>query len=337
MLPDRAISRKRCNLDSTAGELFFSLVDYRNNLFTSNDPNDIMRFYDSFQSRDELIEWMKERPKGSTSIQEVEGDKNFIIVIPTADFNGKYAMECRDRIFKGLRIIFVESGEIPDPYFSLEHNCNVGIKKAMEYDPKWIIVSNDDIIKIEDVCVLTHQLMNLPSNEMCFLHLEPPGNYYSYWAYIGRPAFVRGLFYLWNRYLRLRIRLERKMKKKKFGLRYLTFGTNIPYRFLVKHEGKFRNVGAVLILSSSLVKAMGGMIYDENFINGTEDVDFSLRALDEKIPSYSINFRLGTYIGASLGKSASCRTLREIANLAYLNYKISAGIIHIPKNTRRRK
>ena len=312
-------------------------MDYKNNLFMSNNPDDIIEFYNSFQSENDLIEWMKERPKGAVYIHEIEGDKDIIVVIPTADFNGKYAKECRESIFKGLHIIFVESGEIPDFYFNGAHNVNVGIKKAMEYDPKWVVFMNDDIYKIDEINVLTHQLMNLPSNEMCFLHLEPPGNYYSYWAYIGRPAFVRGLFYRWNKYLRLRIRLERKMKKKKFGLRYLTFGTNIPYRFLVKHEGKFRNVGAVLILSSSLAKAMRGMIYDENFVNGTEDVDFSLIALDEKIPSYSINFRLGTYIGTSLGKHASCRTLREIANIAYLNYKISAGIIHIPKNTRRRK
>lgn len=331
------ISKKRCERDDTVGEFFLSLVDYRNNLFTSNNPDDIMKFYESFQTRDDLIGWMKERPKGAAYIREVEGTNDIVVVIPTADFDGKYAKECREDIFNGLHIIFVESGEVPDPYFNYSHNVNVGIKKAMEYKPKWVVFMNDDIYKIDGINVLTHQLMNLPSNEMCFLHLEPPGNYYSYWAYIGRPAFIRWLFYLWNRYLRLRIRLERKMKKKKFGLRYLTFGTNIPYRFLVKHEGKIRNVGAVLILSSSLAKAMGGMIYDENFVNGAEDVDFSLRALDEKIPSYSINFRLGTYMGASLGKHASCRTLREVANIAYLNFKISAGIIHIPKNTRRSK
>ncbi|MEM3860085.1 MAG: hypothetical protein QW478_11905 [Candidatus Micrarchaeaceae archaeon] len=83
---------------------------------------------------------MKERPKGRAEIIEVEGDKEIIVVIPTADFNGKYAKECRENIFKGLHIIFVESGFPKDPYFNYAHNCNVGIKKAMEYNPKWIVV-----------------------------------------------------------------------------------------------------------------------------------------------------------------------------------------------------
>jgi hypothetical protein len=41
-------------------EIFFTLMDYRNNLFTSNDPIDLYRFYNSFEDKESLIEWMKE-------------------------------------------------------------------------------------------------------------------------------------------------------------------------------------------------------------------------------------------------------------------------------------
>jgi len=37
---------------------------------------------------------MKERPKGASHIHEVEGSKEIIVVIPTADFIGKHAREC---------------------------------------------------------------------------------------------------------------------------------------------------------------------------------------------------------------------------------------------------
>ena len=99
--------------------LFFSLVDYRNNYFTSDDPNEIIEFYNGFENRDQLIRWMKERPKGVANVHEVEGYKDIIVVIPTADFNGKYAKECRENIFKGLHMVFVESGEIPNSSKSL--------------------------------------------------------------------------------------------------------------------------------------------------------------------------------------------------------------------------
>ena len=147
--PTRLIqnNRLRCKFEKNNTVLFFSLVDYRNNLFTSNDPEKIIEFYNGFHNRDQLIQWMKERPKGASYIHEVEGNKDIIVVIPTADFNGKYARTCREEIFKGLHMVFVESGENPDPYFNYAHNCNVGIKRAMEYNPKWVVVSNDDMRK----------------------------------------------------------------------------------------------------------------------------------------------------------------------------------------------
>jgi len=54
------ISKLKCNLEKGNQSPFFSLVDYRNNLFTSNDPKKIMEFYDGFKNRYQLIEWMKE-------------------------------------------------------------------------------------------------------------------------------------------------------------------------------------------------------------------------------------------------------------------------------------
>ena len=89
-------SRLFCPMERTMTKMFFSLVDYRNNYFTSDDPNKIIQFYNGFENRDQLIQWMKERPKGVAFIHEVEGDKEIIVVITTADFNGKYARECRE-------------------------------------------------------------------------------------------------------------------------------------------------------------------------------------------------------------------------------------------------
>ena len=96
--------------------------------FTSYDSNKVVEFYNGFEIGNQLIQWMGERPKDGANIYEVEGVKDIIVVIPTADFNGKYARECRENIFKGLHIIFVERDEVPDPYFNYAHSVNVGIK-----------------------------------------------------------------------------------------------------------------------------------------------------------------------------------------------------------------
>jgi len=89
------IGRLRCSIaDTNNASIFFSLVDYRNNLFTSNDPKKIMEFYDSVENHDRLIQWMKERLNSVSYIHEVDGQKDIIVVIPIADFNRNYAREC---------------------------------------------------------------------------------------------------------------------------------------------------------------------------------------------------------------------------------------------------
>ena len=182
-------SRKKCPVTYSEVHLFFSLVDYRNNYFTSNDPDKIIEFYNGFENRDQLIQWMEERPRGVANIHEVDGGKEIIVVIPTADFNGKYARECRENIFKGLHIVFVESGEVPDPYFNYAHNCNVGIRKAMEYNPKWVIVSNDDMYKIDNISVLIHELSNLNEKSVISVFTKP-SKYHSYKAAIGQKRLI---------------------------------------------------------------------------------------------------------------------------------------------------
>ncbi|MEM0133941.1 MAG: hypothetical protein QXU18_01755 [Thermoplasmatales archaeon] len=332
------MASKKCTLFSKYDknenlDLSFSTTWCRDRLFTSENPNDILKLYDTFSNRDELIQWMKERPKGRAEIIEVEGDKEIIVVITTADFNGKYAKECRENIFKGLHIIFVESGYPRDPYFNYAHNCNIGIKKAMEYNPKWIVLSNDDMKKVDDTKTLKSQLVKIDFKKSCIVYLEPPGKYYSYWARIGRPSSIRYIIYQLNKYLRLKVKIEKRLGQI-LGLKFLILGTDFPYRLLFGPEDTFRNVGAVAIFSGKFAEENNGSIFDETYINGIEDVDFSLRAANSKVELFTINYRIGTYIGATLGGFTSNRTLREIANLAYFNYKISNGLLLIPDHSK---
>ena len=186
-------SRKKCPITFSEFPKFFSLVDYRNNYFTSDDPNRIIEFYNGFENRDQLIQWMRERPKGIANIHEVEGDKDIIVVIPTADFNGKYARECRENIFKGLHMVFVESGEVPDCYFNYAHNCNVGIRIAMVYNPKWVVVSNDDMHKIDDISILNNELKKLDPESLSMVYLFE-AHYHSVTSRFSEARLTRNYF-----------------------------------------------------------------------------------------------------------------------------------------------
>jgi len=322
-------SRKYCALTKESNVLFFSLVDYRNNLFTSNNPKKIMEFYDGFHSRDDVIEWMKERPKGVSYIHEVDGDKKIIVVIPTADFNGKYAKECRDNVFKGLHMVFVESGEIPDPYFNYAHNCNLGIKKAMEYNPKWVVLSNDDMYKIDDVEQLRISLSAIPEN-VDVVYAVSPENRFSVPTYIGQPTFIYGIL----NFIRGKKRIAKNIQKKFHLDLEIISDFYIKPRFLkplvkflvvrpLKKNSTFIHISSFGIFSSRFIKNSGGLIFDEVYINLNEDVDLSYRISTQSINTIQINYKIGDLIGKSFGSGID-RYLRGISCTVYFLSKWQA-------------
>jgi len=325
------ISRKRCPFDRVEkNELSFSLMDYRNGLFTSNDPKKVMEFYDGFENCGELIQWMKERPRGASYIHEVEGDRDIIVVIPTADFNGKYAVNCRENIFRGLHMIFVESGEIPDPYFNGAHNVNIGVKRAMEYNPKWIVFSNDDMYKIDDVEQLRISLSEIPEN-VDVVYAVSPENRFSDQIYIGRPTFIYGIL----NFIRGKKRIAKNIQKKFHLDLEIISDFYIKPRFLkplvkflivrpLKKNSTFINISSFGIFSSKFIKNSGGLIFDEVYINGNEDVDLSYRISTQSINTIQINYKIGDLIGKTLGLSID-RYLRGISCTVYFFSKWQAN------------
>jgi hypothetical protein len=319
MIPDR--SRLFCPMERTMTKVFFSLVDYRNNYFTSDNPNRIIEFYNGFENRDQLIQWMRERPKGVANIYEVEGDKEIIIVIPTADFNGKYAIECRENIFKGLHMVFVESGGRGDFYFNSAHNVNIGIKKAMEYNPKWVVFSGDDMVKIDPAKVLKEQLMKLDNTRYDVVFTNP-SEYHSSLEKISSPNRLHSFYYgITNRnYGRVLLKMY-----KKFKIKYLLSPIYGKFSLLFKKGYIYIEIQDFGIYSSRWVSKTGGNLYDEIFINAAEDTDLSLKISMDNLRTVKIDYKIGDLIGSSLGTGVQ-RRLRSVAGITYLNYKWAISV-----------
>ena len=312
-------SRLICPLNRIMSEFFFSLVDYRNNYFTSNDPNKIIEFYNGFENRDQLIQWMKERPKGVANIYEVEGDKDIIVVIPTADFNGKYARECRDNIFKGLHIVFVESGGKGDFYFNYAHNCNVGIRRAMEYNPKWVIVSNDDMTYIDPPGKLKTELDNVNYDQDILFCTET--RYHSYKLWISRIRYIY--------FIRMRFSKNSYYPKllKAFAVEYAAVGEYTSSLSIRLYNNLYFKkifwiwqIGSFGIFSSRYILQLNENIFDETYINHMEDLDLSLRFFLTDAKIGFINYNIRDIIGGTIGKG-DLRKLRSISSQAYFEYK----------------
>jgi hypothetical protein len=294
-------------------------LDELNKLFTSKNPEDVMRFYDHFDNAEQLISWMKDRPSAPMRIFEQKGKKDIVVVIPTANHNGKLANNCK-KIFKGLQIVFVESN---GPFFNYARSCNLGLKYASNYKPKWLVLSNDDIQKTEKISVVRSKILALDPNKVKLaVPVQVVNNSIQrnevYLVKSNKLSFIYysllSLKYLGIMRVFFFCRLSKRLK-----LNYLVGGKHNSNRFFFKKVFKFILPSYFIIINSDFLK-MKNLVFDETFVNGEEDTDLVLRNLSGiyKMDLTVTNVGNG---GNSLGVG-KIRNLRNISNRTYLNYKI---------------
>ena len=317
-------SRHSCSVQNSDKFTSFSLMDYKNGYFRSNKLEKIIEFYNSFENRSQLIEWMRELPKGSTKIHEIGGDGDIVVVIPTANFNGKYAKECVNNIFKGLHMIFIESGEPPDPYFNYAHNVNLGLQLALENKPKWVIISNDDMFKIDDISNLS-KLLNEINNESHIILARKNGSYSSYYSFVSSLNVIGKFLKVISWIVPLKshtFSISSLYFLKKFDIRIIGISKNEKKlkRIITNKNMKIMNINNFSIFGYEFFKQYDSKLFDENFINGYEDIDLTINLLEKGNQINFVDYKIGDYSGKSLGTSLD-RSAREIANLAYFNSK----------------
>ena len=274
------ISKLFCSLESRKDLLFFSLVDYRNNYFTSDDPKRILEFYNSFENRDQLIQWMRERPNGVATIHEVDGDKDIIVVIPTADFNGKFAQNCIN-IFKGFHIIFVESGGRGDYYFNIARNIDTGLKHALQYKPKWLIFSGDDIISVKNLHNLRQRLSVINNGNVGIVFPVPFSNYYSCKNNIYSEKKISPIFFriLSSRFPMFKAMLTIRPYSNKFGVKYFAGPDNLLNRIFFRKIFSFVDQHTFAIFNVPMIRDLlssRGYLFNPFYINNREDAALAI-------------------------------------------------------------
>ena len=334
----KSMSRLKCPLILDSKDVSYSLMDYRNSRFTSENSDKIIEFYDSFKNRDDLIEWMKERPKGVANIYEIDGDKEIIVVIPTADFNGKYAKECRENIFKGLHTIFVESGGREDFYFNFAHNCNIGIRKATEYNPKWVVLSNDDMKEIDDVEVLVRSLKSLERTvDIVFTKQETRAVINGTTQDVVKENLIGKFLFKFLKYFRIFISLShvnlriRMVASEKFNVRYHIRPRMNPiyYNLFFRKVLRFRSISDFAIFSGQFCKQMK-LLLNEDFVNANEENELSIKAKINKEKIGFIDYKIGSFVGSTFAPTTErllASRLREIAGEVVLDDFVKSLLI----------
>ena len=302
-------------------------MKFLDDLYTSNNFQDIIRFYNNFDNKNRLIEWMKNRPKIMPNLVDYGSNtvhSNYaIVVIPTIDSNGKWAKTDR-KIFENLRIIFAENkNRKPSKYFNYAFAVNAGVKAALDYNPQWIIISNDDIFKIDNLTKLIRDLKHSEKYDTLFF---PKSNTYSNDVVAAKPEVINLIrpFSSWRRdYAHIVKKFDLKFEILNFNEHGFIY-KNILYKPIIKinhHQGNF------IVINSDFINSMGNKIFDSTFINGHEDTWLSYKYLQSSNFKLS-NFNIGAYTGSSLGTGIN-RAFREIANEIYFEHIIEKYVPHI--------
>ena len=284
-------------------------------LFNGNTVSKVMQFYDYFSEAEELMKWVRSRPVGKAEIYEVEGENEIVVVIPTKNRFNSDSVNCAQNVFKGLKVIFVESGSDWHS-FNYARNCNLGLKHALKYQPTWIILSNDDMIGIDNISKLRNGLRKIDSSLVKTVFTTPPGNYHSYLGGIGLTTKKREvIMYSSGKLKRMQLSLE-----KKFGINVVPAYPNWPLQYLTSQNRFFKITSSFGIFSGNYLRRIGGRLFDQMFLNMWEDTDISLEfSKDPNSYSY-VSYSIGDKIGTSFGNTPE-RLLRSMVSRIYFNLK----------------
>lgn len=311
----------------------FSEEDARlNSLYTSSDSRDLLEFYDNFRDRDSLISWMKRRPSGRYVIKEVEGRTDIVAVIPTSDAGGKHAAECRDRIFRGMHTIFVDNGGRSDRYFNFARNVNAGIRKALTYNPDWIVYSNDDMYFIDGPEVLREGLGKLDPSSVRTVFTHPPGSYHSHPLSIAERGFLFNILsYAASRFGRGYYLSEMRLLSR-YKNRYFVRPVRPSLKgVLFRNPRKYLVISSFGIFSAKYAASKNGELFDGTYINGFEDIDLSIELTSDRGNYAFVEYRIGDIGGQNLGTS-QLRFLRDVVNVTYFNQKVESGLVKLHPN-----
>lgn len=312
------------------------MEDHLDKLYFSESADDILQFYREVDNSKDLFSWMRKHTKEDPRVIVVEGEPRVVVVIPTRDANSPMAKQCRDVIFHGVRIIFVQS---QGRNFNFSHAVNYGMKVALSYDPNWILYCNEDMLLVDSPQKLLGCLSGIDHTKYSIVYPRQGAKHsiplnVSFAKKTGEIVYSlkysRG-FAIYD--------ILKSYKSKLFviatnrqGSSYLERFKHMPQRLFVENSDMpYVLTGDIGIFSRNYVESLDGKLFDETFINGCEDVELSIR-LSRGERGMSANYSIGSLNGASLGKTGTIftlginknRVIRDIANRIYLASRIES-------------
>ncbi|MGC9123815.1 MAG: hypothetical protein ACP5IB_07110 [Thermoplasmata archaeon] len=263
-----------------------------NKLYDSNNKEDLLQFWQSFKNFNEIISFIRNRPEPSISLHFKNADalKDIIFVVPVPDMNNYVEKYIQN--FKNYFIIFVESR---GPYFNFSKSMNKGIEEALKFNPNWIALSNLDITPLDDTSILREILYKqspgifIPRiisenkkviDKICIIPYGILINYiFKNLQFISKklPLYYQGNFFISSLKINDIDKIFKYITINKYYKINKNFSFNLKDIYLklkIKKSICFKNIQPLSFIHSSIIRKYR---FDEDFINGGEDTELSIR------------------------------------------------------------
>ena len=323
-----------------------SFISYLEYFYNSKDKLDWQNFYRNLRTPKDAIEFSHSRQNPYYAIKIINdvGYPKLVVVIPTPDVHDRIT-ERTIAHFGNTCIILVESS---GNNFNFAKSMNIGIQRALQLDPKWILLCNNDVYPVDNIEKLEFSLKKSQPIASVPILNEPNiirpivTNWFE-------PSYIEQQLMKIISYPTELLGLSGSLISNLVASRYKIFSSDTIIRFLETNNTVYNSItyqssiSGMLKRTIDVLKSKGRYLvsymniqpvgifapyileefsFDETFINHGEDSDLSIRLKLNDINISQTNIAFGGLVSASLGRSISRMYRCTLFGLLYMGFKL---------------
>ena len=297
-------------------------------LWSSNNLDNLVKFYKFVNSPEKAYDFSINRRKADIRVYHLNNHSRLCFIIPTISVDEFLKTPYWGLVSEFDAIVVESYGQ----YFNYARSVNHGIREALKYDYSTLILSNDDMIVIDNKDKLLGEIENLKEFDVILptkVRTHRSSTYIAdQFSIVNLDLIAKSITYIgWFMAENSTFNAFRAIFNDLDGYKYTVFesgsgkGTNnLILKFLKTKYDKLPLFNSFGIFQRPVLENEN---MNEAFINAREDYEFIVRLVNDKFSFVKSSFKIADIGGQSMNKYySSMRGLKSLLSELILNYFI---------------